>query len=360
TAAQAARALHRLERDAEKGEVSAGRLTVGQVFDRYLSEHLRARGAPTTYVQYKVALTVHATRLRALQAGKLALHHLAAYEAYLRTEAVPRRGGRPGKGRLSAVSVERYMVPVRSALEWAEAVELVARNPARHWHATTAHPEEKASLSRDEAATFLTALERSPWRPHLLTLLVTGMRLSELRGWRWSDVDLDGTSDEVGRYRIQQQWQWIDTRWIRRAVPKSRAGQRSGGLPGAVVAVLLRHRTSQKAAKLAAGKAWRDPEGGALVFADTANGGPFNATALRNHLYRLLRTAGLPRVTIHQLRHSWASLHIEAGTPLHEVSKLAGHTSERVTFGTYTHLDKGAGPRAAERLWSFLTGENGR
>lgn len=355
TRREAEAALRRLERAAEAGAVTAGRLTVGALFDRYLEEHLKPRGAPNTYTTYKMALTTHAKQLRGLQAAKLSLSHLSAYEAYLRNEAVPRRGGREGSGRLSPVSVERYMVPVRGALAWAESLGLLARNPARHWHAATAHPDEKAALSREEAIRLLAALARSPWRPHLLTLLLTGMRLSELRGWRWADVELEGP--DAGAYRVQQQWQWIDRRWVRRPVPKSRAGQRGGGLAPALVEVLRRHRTTQKAAKVAAGRAWRDPEGGALVFAD-AQGGPFNATALRDHLYRVLRDADLPRVTLHQLRHSWVTLSLQAGTEGYVVSRLAGHSSEAITR-IYSHLGREQGRVANERLWAYLTEETG-
>lgn len=347
---RAQRELHRLERDAERRQLVPGRMTVGQLFDRYLEEHLKLRGAPNTYATYRMALTVHAQRLRAIPLTKLALHHLTAYEAYLRNEAVPRRGGRPGRGRLSPVSVERYMVPVRGALEWGEDVGLVERNPTRRWKAATAHPDERPVLSRDEVVRFMDAIAQSAWHLPLLVLLVTGMRLSELRGWRWEDIELDGPN--VGTYRIRQQWQRIEGAWVHRPVTKSRSGMRSGGLPAPVVALLRRHRLAQADQRRFA-KGWRDPEGGALVFADE-NGGPLDATRLREAFYRVMRKAQLPRLHLHDLRGVWVTLLLEAGEQPHVVSRLAGHASEHVTRLIYSHAQRGAGIAAAERLWGYI------
>ena len=53
----------------------------------------------------------------------------------------------------------------------------------------------------------------------------------------------------------------------------------------------------------------------------------------------------------------WVSLSLDAGTPLHEVSKLAGHAASGTTQAVYAHLTKDAGKRAADRLWAALRAE---
>lgn len=360
---QAEAELRRQQAAADAGKLTTGRLTVGDVFDRYLEEHVRTRLAPLTYTSYRFALTDHAARLRAVPLAKLQRHHLAAHEAYLSTEAKDRRTwrkGRPGVP-LSATTVARYLNPVKSALDWAESVDLLARNPARTWRIPQTAPAERRHFDQAQARRFLAAVTRSSWAPHLLTLAATGVRLSELRGLRWTDVDLD-----AGTYQIHQQWQTVmvqtpqadgtltwKTTDVRRPLPKSRAGLRGGGLPDAVCDVLREWRTRQKAARLAAGRAWRDPEGGALVFADERTGGPFTAGTLRTHFYRLCRAERLERLALHDLRHTWVTLQLEAGTAEHLVPQLAGH-SPRVDAQVYRHMTARAGKDAAERLWAFL------
>lgn len=354
--------LARQQSLADAGKLQPGKETVGYVFDRYLEEHVKTRLAPHTYVAYKMALTIHGHRLRSVPLAKLQRHHLTEHEAYLATEARDRRTGSKGRAaRLAPTTVARYLNPVKSALEWAESVDLLARNPARHWKIPQTAPPERSHFDRDQARTFITAVAGSAWAPHLLTLAATGMRLSELRGLRWTDVDL-----ETGSFQVHQQWQTVmvqtarpdgSLHWkatdVRRPAPKSQAGVRGGGIPHAVCAILKTWRTQQKEARLAAGRRWRDAEGGALVFADDT-GRPFPTGTLRTHFYRLCARHQLPRLSLHDLRHTWVTLALEAGVAEHLVPMLAGH-SPRVDKMVYRHNTAAAGINAAEVIWGFVS-----
>jgi integrase len=131
------------------------------------------------------------------------------------------------------------------------------------------------------------------WRPFIITAIFTGMRLSELRGLRWADIDLDAGVIHV-RQRADQ--------WGNMGPPKTRAGKRDIPLAPIVVNAL---------------RQWQpDSPKGELVFATRA-GKPQPATNIHHHVWvpllvkcGLTNEAGEHRYHFHLLRHAAASLFI--------------------------------------------------
>jgi integrase len=166
-------------------------------------------------------------------------------------------------------------------------------------------------------------------RPFLLTAIFTGLRSSELRGLRWSDVDL-----KQGKLEVRQR----ADRYGKLDSPKSEAGHRAVPLPLQVVQAL---------------REWKlqCPKGTGLVF--PAVGGA--AVALHNNTVRVftaaVRAAGImdndgePKYSgLHALRHFFASWCINPkkrgglGLAPKEVQTLLGHSTIAMTMDTYGHL----------------------
>jgi excisionase family DNA binding protein len=101
------------------------------------------------------------------------------------------------------------------------------------------------------------------------------------------------------------------------------------------------------------GEAWRNDSG--LVFT-TPMGTPLDPENFGHTVPRICEAAGLGRWTLHELRHSCASLLIAMGVPLEVVSETLGHSSIRVTKDVYGHLLAPARAAAADAmaraLWS--------
>ena len=85
---------------------------------------------------------------------------------------------------------------------------------------------------------------------------------------------------------------------------------------------------------LLAGENWQDND---LIFA-TDQGAPLRSKGIRYRFYKLLETAGLPKMRLHDLRHTAASLMLNSGIPILVVSKRLGHSSVSVTLDTYAHF----------------------
>jgi integrase len=157
-------------------------------------------------------------------------------------------------------------------------------------------------------------IDRAPerWRPFIVTAIFTGMRVSELRGLRWADVDLD-----AGIIHVTQR---ADA-WGTIGSPKSAAGTRDIPLTPMVINTL---RTMEE-------------RNGELVFPNS-RGRPFKYGNFHTFVWKpLLDACGLD-FEFHSLRHAAASLFIELGWQPKRVQAVMGHSSITMTFDRYGHL----------------------
>jgi integrase len=192
-------------------------------------------------------------------------------------------------------------------------------------------------LTREEARTFLQVLAEDHPRYHsfFLCALRTGMRLGELLALEWGDVDFRGGFIEIRRGYVRGQ---ITT-------PKNGKARRvdmSKQLAETLKALLVERK------KEALSKGWREvPE---QVFVNE-QGGIIHEANLRNRVFfKALIKAGLRRVRIHDLRHTFASMLIQNGESLAYVKDQLGHSSIQITVDIYGHLVPGANRQAVDRL----------
>lgn len=197
-------------------------------------------------------------------------------------------------------------------------------------------------LNSDEIRRLLEHTRPGGCRTLFTLAAATGARSGELLGLRWSDVQFDDGKGR-GRVFIRQTLAWSGGK-ARFYPPKTRAGVRSIPIPHHVVVAL-------KTWRLACPRSDID-----LVF-PTATGRPaMRANILRLGLQPALRRAGLRHVTMHSLRHSYASALIQHGAPLTEITALLGHASPAITLRVYAHFLQGTESGATERVADALFG----
>jgi integrase len=165
-------------------------------------------------------------------------------------------------------------------------------------------------------------------------------RLGEACALQWDDLDVAGRFLEVRRtvsYRAQ-----------RCIIGSPKSGQaRRVDVPEALVARLHERMTVREAAAAVAGL-----ELSHWIFPAPSNADkPMNGAFLRFKVwYRLLRLAGLRGVRLHELRHTYASLLLQAREPIDYVKAQLGHSSIHVTVDRYGHFIPGANRAAVDRL----------
>jgi integrase len=160
-----------------------------------------------------------------------------------------------------------------------------------------------------------------------MLIAATGLRKGEALALRWDKVDLD-----AGVLRVAATIMRINGRLVI-SEPKTDRSRREVPLAPAVVAMLRRHRTTQKEDRMRAGNQWTDS---GLVFT-TELGGPVDPRNLLRVIEAAATAAGVGAVGVHTLRHSAAVGWLASGVHIKAVADLLGHSSAAVTGAVYGH-----------------------
>ena len=174
--------------------------------------------------------------------------------------------------------------------------------------------------------------------PLFLCAIHTGMRLSEIAGLRWGDIDFRGKFLTVRRQALRGRIEPTKTDQIRRI-----------DMSDALIEALRQHRNAQREAWLKKGV----NEIPCWIFANRKGNPPDMQNVKNRHFYPNLDKAGLRRIRFHDLRHTFASLLVQDGQPLAYVKEQLGHSSIKLTVDVYAHLQPGANREAVNRLPSI-------
>jgi integrase len=104
---------------------------------------------------------------------------------------------------------------------------------------------------------------------------------------------------------------------------------------------------------MAAGPAWRET---GLVFV-REDGEGLDPVWVSRRFHQLAAAAALPRIRLHDVRHSWATAALGAGVPLKVVSEGLGHSSVSITADTYQHVSEGMDRQAADTVAALILGD---
>jgi integrase len=115
---------------------------------------------------------------------------------------------------------------------------------------------------------------------------------------------------------------------------KTNASHRSLRVPAEILEALKERRRGYELERQLAGGSWME---GDYVFASSV-GTPLHESTLRTQHRALIARAGVPYITLHEIRHTYTSLSRLAGVDVKEVSRRLGHASTRTTLDIYQHL----------------------
>jgi integrase len=201
----------------------------------------------------------------------------------------------------------------------------------------------------DELSLFLDGVKASRLYPAFLLLATTGMRRGEALGLRWADVNLEDGFASIRQTVIAVNHQ------VRFGTPKTAKGSRSIALDSGTLGALRSHRQRQLEERMLLGAGWRDYD---LVFAKVT-GEPLHPERFSRDFDPAVQRLGLPRIPLHGLRHSWASLALQAGIHPKVVQERLGHATVGITLDIYSHVAPAMQSNAAVTVAALVLGEPG-
>jgi integrase len=296
---------------------------------------LRAQVRPGTWAEHRSKVEVHlAPVIGQLPLQRLTPGHLNSLYADLLE-----RG-------LSARTVSHVHATIRRALADAVRWGLVPRNVALLASPPRPGQPELMVWTAAELRAFLEHVQGDRLAGLWHLAASTGMRRGEVLGLRWADVDLPAARVAVRRSLVTVGHEVVVSE------PKSAKGRRSVALDPGTVAVLRSWRKQQAAERLAWGPAWTDS---GYVFT-REDGRALHPREVTRAFTRHALATGLPLIRLHDLRHTHATLALEAGVHPKVVQERLGHASIAITLDTYSHAVPAMEAEAARTVAALVFG----
>lgn len=345
---------YRTKRDAERARieilsrldhgtyVSPDRRTVGSYLEGDWLPAVKARLKASTWDSYSRNIRLHISP----ELGPIPLQALTATRLNEFYASLISEGRRDGNGGLAPKTVRYLHGIIRKALADATRWNLLQRNVSDQADPPTIRstaPEMK-TWTADELAQFLDFVSDDRLYAAWVVAATAGLRRGEVLGLRWIDIDLDASRLSVQQTLVSVAY---ETRF---SVPKTARSRRSVSLDATTVAALRAHRKRQLEERMSWGQAYRDSglvvtrEDGTLVHPDR----------FTQMFDKHVKHAGLPRIRLHDLRHTHATLALAAGVHPKVVSERLGHATVAFTLDVYSHAVPALQGEAADRVAALI------
>jgi integrase len=200
--------------------------------------------------------------------------------------------------------------------------------------------------SKAGARSFLQYTKNDRLAAAFALLLTRGPRRGEVCGLRWDAVDFESKTISISHTRV------VGDGLATVSTPRTASGRRSVPLDDLLIKRLEVHRLRQASERDAAGEVY---EGSDYLFTDELRR-PYHPDWISDRFDQLIRASGLPRIRLHDTRHTAVSLMLNDGWPVKVVSDLLGHASPTITLAIYAHVLPGLAEEAGAALSASLLG----
>jgi integrase len=305
--------------------------------EKYLNQVWLPAAARTVKESTLSGYKAHVRDYLAPHLGSIRLHRLTAARLNTFYSELSRRNSVAMHRPLSKATLRRLHATFHRALNDAVKWGYLDKNPASSCDPPRITPgsSEMRTWANKEVARFLEFTADHPLHAVWVLLVTTGMRRGEVLGLRWCDLDL-----ERGTAAVRQTVTMVG-REIRVSPPKSRRSRRVVALDPMSVRTLIDQHAKAS-----------DPKPEDLVF--SSDDRPLNPPKVSKIFTALVEESGLPRIRLHDLRHTHATLALQAGIHPKIVSERLGHATVALTLDVYSHAVANMQEEAARRIGDLI------
>ena len=293
-------------------------ITLDQWLAYWMDEVVKPNRAETTVYGYNKIIDNHISpALGDITLQKLTPQDIQKYYTMLMRE----------KG-LSPNTVRRHHDLLSSALRMAVKQDVLSRCPTDRVEPPRVIPFE-AKFYGPEDLRRLCLLSEGTWLEVVVKLAAgLGLRREEICGLRWPNVDFNQRVVRIKEARTAAGASIIQK------TTKTRSSTRTLYLSDSLYSLLLREQQRQQQECVRSGRDW---DGAGMVLLDR-HGEPYPPNAVSLAFTRFIRRNNMPKITLHGLRHTFATVASAQGAPLFDIGKALGHSTPSTTGRIYTHL----------------------
>lgn len=321
------------------------KITVLQWLETWLKDYKKSNLRPTTYTNYEYLIRIHIGP----SIGGILLKDLRSETLQRLYNEKYNQGNIKHHTKLSYSSVRLIHVVIHQALQQAVNNNLILRNVSESTSLPKRTKKEMRVLTLEEQKKLISHLGDDTFSMAFLTDLATGMRLGELLGLQWKDIDLKEGVIRVSR-SLSRVKSFDENNKGKTDIliqePKTKSGKRSIPIPESVISILKLYKTRQKKERLQMGALYENND---FVFSNEY-GKNIDPRYFTKRFSKLIKECGLEHTNFHALRHTFATRLLETNEHPKVVQELLGHASITMTLDTYSHVMPELKKAAAAKL----------
>lgn len=330
TQEEAVKLLHQLSFLKDTSPKNFESITFGEWLDLCLEVYMKPSLKQSTYLSYESYIRVHFKPAL----GELLLRDITPR---LLQNLYNYKTEQEGLAPKTVINMNLFL---HKSLSHAVNEGYIQSNPAESINLSRGHKPQIAILTRDEQAMLMRGSYLHRYGVFIRLTLFTGIRVGELLGLRWEDIDFSSgllfirrtlnRLNKIKRPTVPGE----PTTEIVIQNPKSENSVRSIPLLPAAMQDLLMWKAVQEQDRQRAGDAYINS--GYIVTNEL--GGYIEPRTFKEYYNQILALSGLPHFTFHALRHTFASRAMEQGMDAKTLSTILGHYSVSFTLDTYAHV----------------------
>ena len=251
------------------------------------------------------------------------------------TQLVRKKGNNGSKTKkpLSGKTILEHHRLLRAMLHKAVYWQLIVTNPAERVQAPKARKPKRRSYDDEQTKILLEnlenlSIEETKYKVAIILTVFTGVRLGELMGLEWQDVDFKN-----GIISINRSSQYLSDMGVFTKTPKTESSIREIAIPEFIISLLEEYKLWYEEQKSIYGELWTNSD---RLFVQ-ADGKPMHPSSISKWFVKYVSTIGLPVINFHGLRHTNASLLVAQNVDIAVVSARLGHAQISTTLDFYVH-----------------------